>query len=96
MENTTERIVHKISFEISNMMQLNFEKSMEVEQILFEMFNSTTDVRLFGSVSKIYSFIEKHGVKPKQRRGIGYKIDVLINKGYIFGNNGMKINFEKI
>lgn len=74
----TERILHKMSWEISNMMKLGNDDIEKVEKMLGSILKYKLTSNPPSPLEKFYKFVAKKGVKQKQRRGIGYKVDVLL------------------
>jgi hypothetical protein len=91
-----ERIVHKMSWEIGNMMKLNSSDCEEVETLLTRMSKRKTERTVIYDVQKLYKWIGKLGVKPKTRRGIFYKVDVIIRHNETLMKNIPEVTWEKI
>lgn len=74
----TERILHKMSWEIGNMMKLNGEEMEKVEKMLGSIMKYKLTSNPPSPLEKFYKFVAKKKIKQKQRRGIGYKVDVIL------------------
>lgn len=78
MSTRNERILYKMSSEIANMMKIDLEGVDRISNLLKSM-NRDSLKSINVNLKRFYNLVEKNGVKQKQRRGIGYKIDVILN-----------------
>jgi hypothetical protein len=67
-----------MSSEIANMMKIDLEGVDRISNLLKSM-NRDSLKSINANLKRFYNLVEKNGVKQKQRRGIGYKIDVILN-----------------
>lgn len=74
----TERILHKMSWEIGNMMKLNNDEMEKVEKMLASILKYKLTSNPPSPLEKFYNFVSKKKIKQKQRRGIGYKVDIIL------------------
>lgn len=74
----TERILHKMSWEIGNMMKLNRDETEKVEKMLGSILKYKLTSNPPSPLEKFYKFVSKKKIKQKQRRGIGYKVDIIL------------------
>lgn len=72
-----ERILYKMSSEIANMMKLDLSGVGRVESLV-KGFSKDSLKSISVNLKRFYNLVEKNSVKQKQRRGIGYKIDLVI------------------
>jgi hypothetical protein len=84
MESRKERILYKMSSEIANMMKMDTEAGMEGADFVYSYLKVFASDHP-GSISHIplllnefYTIMSKKGIKQKQRRGIGYKINKIL------------------
>jgi hypothetical protein len=91
-----ERIVHKMSWEIGNMMKLSSEDCESIESILTTISKRKSEKTLIKDIEKLYKWVGKSGVKPKTRRGIFYKVDVIIRHNEALMKNVPEVSWEKI
>jgi hypothetical protein len=76
-----ERIRNAIATEIVNMMKLNYETVSIVEKWLTKMSKcpARSPVQhVQTALNDFYAFVRMEGVRPKQRRGIGYKVNKIL------------------
>jgi hypothetical protein len=76
-ETTKERILYKMSSEIANMMKMDLTGVDRIASIL-KGFSKDSLKSTKLNLQIFYTIVEKNGVKQKQRRGIGYKVDLVI------------------
>ncbi len=76
----TERILHKLSWEMGNLMKLKGEELEGVEKMLNSIIKYKLTSNPPSPLEKFYKFVAKKGIKQKQRRGIGYKLDIILQK----------------
>lgn len=67
-----------MSWEIGNMMKLNGEEMEKVEKMLGSIMKYKLTSNPPSPLEKFYKFVAKKKIKQKQRRGIGYKVDVIL------------------
>lgn len=91
-----ERIVHKMSWEIGNMMKLSSEDCETVESILTMISKRKSEKTLIKDIEKLYKWVGSLGVKPKTRRGIFYKVDVIIRHNEALMKNVPEVTWKKI
>jgi hypothetical protein len=94
-ETRNERILYKMSSEISNMMKLDLVGISRVETFLHG-FSKGSLKSISVNLKRFYTLVEKNGVKQKQRRGIGYKVDLVIRKNEKFEKEMEDPGFVKI
>jgi len=73
-----ERVLHKMSWEIGNMMKLDSDEMERVEKMLSSISKYKLTPNSPSPLEKFYKFVSQKGIKQKQRRGIGYKLDVIL------------------
>lgn len=73
-----ERILHKMAWEIGNMMKIKGDDLEKVEKMLGSILKYKLTSNSPSPLDKFYKFVAKKGIKQKQRRGIGYKIDIIL------------------
>ncbi len=73
-----ERILHKMSWEIGNMMKLDNDGVEKVEKMLGSILKYKLTSNPPSPLEKFYKFVSKKKIRQKQRRGIGYKIDIIL------------------
>jgi hypothetical protein len=73
-----ERILHKMSWEIGNMMKLNSSEMEKVEKMLSSISKYKLTSNPPSPLEKFYKFVSEKRIKQKQRRGIGYKLDLIL------------------
>jgi hypothetical protein len=66
-----------MSSEIANMMKLDLVGSSRVETFLGGFYRGSLK-GITVNLKRFYKLVEENGVKQKQRRGIGYKVDIVI------------------
>lgn len=91
-----ERIVHKMSWEIGNMMNLSTEDQEKMESLLNKMSKRRSQEAIIKDVEKIYNWVGSLGVKPKTRRGIFYKVDVIIRGNEKISKNVPEVSWKKM
>jgi hypothetical protein len=86
MEARKERILYKMSSEIANMMKIDMEAGMEGADFVYSY------LKIFASehpgsiktiprrLNEFYTIVGKRRIKQKQRRGIGYKINLILRE----------------
>ena len=90
-----ERILYKMSSEIANMMKLDLNGVGRVESLI-KGFSKDSMKSIPTNLKRFYNLVEKNGVKQKQRRGIGYKIDLVIRGNEKFDKEIQDPNFVHI
>lgn len=78
-----ERILYKMSSEISNMMKLDLVGVGRVETFMHG-FSKGSLKSITVNLKRFYQLVGNSGTKQKQRRGIGYKVDLVIRKNEKF------------
>jgi hypothetical protein len=76
-ETRNERILYKMSSEIANMMKIDLAGVDRVAALL-KGFHKDSLKSTSVNLKRFYTIVQKQGVKQKQRRGIGYKVDLVI------------------
>lgn len=90
-----QRILYKMSSEIANMMKLDLAGASRVETFL-RGFHSGSLKGITVNLKRFYKIVEENGVKQKQRRGIGYKVDLVIRNNEKFDKEIEDPGFVKI
>jgi len=90
-----ERILYKMSSEISNMIKLDLVGVDRVETFL-KGFSSGSLKGITVNLKRFYKLVEENKVKQKQRRGIGYKVDLVIRGNEKFDKEIGDPGFVKI
>ena len=83
MSTRNQRILYKMSSEIANMMKLDLVGAGRVETFL-SGFSGGSLKGITVNLKRFYKLVEENGVKQKQRRGIGYKVDIVIRNNEKF------------
>lgn len=78
MVTRNERILYKMSLEIANMIKTDLGGVDRISNLLKSM-HSDSLKSTSANLKRFYKLVEKNNVKLKQRRGIGYKVDVIIS-----------------
>jgi hypothetical protein len=95
MSTRNQRILYKMSSEIANMMKLDLVGVSRVETFLGG-FQSGSLKGITVNLKRFYKLVEANGVKQKQRRGIGYKVDLVIRNNEKFNKEIEDPGFVKI
>ena len=84
-----------MSWEIGSMMKLTSSDCEEMESLLTRMSKRKSEKSLMKDLNVLYKWMRKKEVKQKQRRGICYKIDVIIRHNEKLMKNVPEVNWEK-
>ena len=84
-----------MSSEIANMMKLDLVGASRVETFLVG-FHGDSLKGITVNLKRFYKLVEENGVKQKQRRGIGYKVDLVIRNNEKFNKEIEDPGFVKI
>lgn len=60
------------------MMKLNRDETEKVEKMLGSILKYKLTSNPPSPLEKFYKFVSKKKIKQKQRRGIGYKVDIIL------------------
>jgi hypothetical protein len=84
-----------MSSEIANMMKLDLVGASRVETFLDGFYRGSLK-GITVNLKRFYKLVEENGVKQKQRRGIGYKVDLVIRNNEKFDKEIEDPGFVKI
>jgi hypothetical protein len=84
-----------MSSEIANMMKLDLVGVSKVESFL-GLFHRGSLKGITVNLKGFYKLVEENGVKQKQRRGIGYKVDLVIRNNEKFNKEIEDPGFVKV
>lgn len=94
-ENRNERILYKMASEIGNMMKIGID---DLDKILLHLkgFSSNGINPVAHNLDRFYKLVAKSAARQKQRRGIGYKIDLILTKNERFVKDSGDPGFVQI
>lgn len=71
-----------MSWEIGNMMKLDSDETDKVEKMLSSILKYKLTSNSPSPLEKFYRFVSKKKIRQKQRRGIGYKVDIILQNNH--------------
>ncbi len=94
-ETRNERILYKMASEIGNMMKVGI---VDIDRIVTHLRGfSTNGVKpVAHNLDRFYKLVATSAARQKQRRGIGYKIDLILTKNERFSKDAEDPGFVKI
>lgn len=94
-ETRNERILYKMASEIGNMMKVGIE---DIDRIVMHLrgFSSNGVNPVTYNLDRFYKLVAKSAARQKQRRGIGYKIDLILSKNERFIRDSKDPGFVSI
>ena len=94
-ETRNERILYKMASEIGNMMKVGIA---DIDRIVMHLrgFSSNGINPVAYNLDRFYKLVATSAARQKQRRGIGYKIDLILTKNERFVRDAKDPGFVPI